>query len=83
MILNDNADSQGRKVEVCAVEGSGFLEIRAKGYGEKAAADGHGSILAVELYQGRLRLLVFADIEVEGPTHAIDLEGAMEDRRGK
>jgi hypothetical protein len=81
MILIDNADPNGRQVEVRAVEGHSFFEVRAEGYGEKAAADGEGSILAVEVYEGRLRLLVFSDIETEGPTHVIDLEGAREDRR--
>lgn len=80
MIWRDNADPKGRTVEVGAVEGSGFLEVRAKGYGEKTAAEGHGSVLALEVYQGRLRLLVFADIQEEGPSHIIDLEGAREER---
>jgi hypothetical protein len=81
MILTDNADPTGRKVEIQSVEGPGFFELRATGYGEKAAEDGHGSILAVEMYEGRLRLLVFADIRQEGPTDVIDLEGAREDCR--
>jgi hypothetical protein len=79
MILRDNADPQGRTVEVRAVEGSGFLELRAAGYGEMTAAEGHGSVLALEVYEGRLRLLVFGDIQTEGPTHIIDLEGAREE----
>lgn len=81
MILTDNADPEGRKVEVRAVEGPGFFEIRAAGYGEKAAADGHGSVAVLEVYEGRLRFLVFSDISVEGPTHVISLEPAREDQR--
>ncbi len=81
MILKDNADPSGREVEVRAVEGSGFFELRAERYGEKNAVNGKGSILAVEVYEDRLRVLVFSDINVEGPTHIIDLEGAREDRR--
>lgn len=81
MILRDNANPKGKTVEVRAVEGNGFLEIRAEGYGEKEAAPGHGSVLAVEIHQGRLRLLVFADIRQEGPTDVINLEGAREDKR--
>ena len=64
-----------------AVEGPGFLEIQAVGYGEQTAADGQGSILALEVYQGGLRVLIFSDINVEGPTHIIDLEGARENCR--
>jgi hypothetical protein len=81
VILSDNADPSGRQVEVRAVEGSGFFEVRAENYGEKNAVDGEGAILALEVYEGRLRLLVFSDINIEGPTHVIDLEGAQEDRR--
>lgn len=81
MILTDNADPSGRKVEVRAIEGPGFFEVRAAGYGEKTAADGDGSILALEVYQGKLRVLVFADIQQEGPTDVIDLEPAREDQR--
>lgn len=81
MILRDNADPKGRTVEVRAIEGHGFLEIRADGYGEMNAAEGHGSVLALEVYESRLRLLVFSDMNVEGPTHTIELEGAREDRR--
>jgi hypothetical protein len=78
MILTDNADPSGRKVEVRAVEGHGFFEVRVAGYGEHGTEPGYGSVLALEVYKGRLRLLVFADIEREGPSHVIDLEAARE-----
>jgi hypothetical protein len=78
MLLRDNSDPKGRTVEVRAVEGPGFFEIRATGYGERNAEVGHGSIAVLEVYQGKLRLLVFADINTEGPTDVIDLERARE-----
>jgi hypothetical protein len=81
MILRDNADPMGRTIKVRAVEGPGFFEIRADGYGEKNAAAGHGSVAVLEVYRGKLRLLVFADIRQEGPTDVIDLEGARENKR--
>lgn len=52
-----------------------------EGYGEKTAADGYGCPVLVELYNGRLTLHVWADINSENPTHSIDLEGAREDAR--
>ena len=57
------------------------VSIVAKGYGDRGSADGHGSPMFLELYRGRLRLLVWADINVEDPTHVIDLEDSREDRR--
>ena len=78
MLLKDQSDPNGRTVAVEAVEGSNVFEIRAEGYGEKNAAKGQGSVAVLEVYNGRLRLLVFADIQQEGPTDVIDLEGARE-----
>jgi len=74
MILKDNADPNGRTVTIEAVEGSKFFEVRAKGYGER----NHGSVAVLEINRGRLRLMVFADKEQEGPTDVIDLERARE-----
>lgn len=83
MILKDQSDPKGRTVSVEAVEGSNFFEIRAKGYGEKDAAEGRGSVAVLEIHKGRLRLMVFADIQQEGPTDVIDLELAREPNRGE
>ena len=54
------------------------VSIEAKGYGDSGSADGHGSPIFLELYRGRLRLLIWADINVEDPTHVIDLAEAQE-----
>jgi hypothetical protein len=37
----------------------------------------------LELHEGRLRLIVFADLSREDLTHIIDLEGAKEHRRSE
>ena len=50
------------------------------GYGDFGSAEGHGCPLSLELYQGRLRLIVFPDISKEEPL-IIDLEGARETNR--
>ena len=55
--------------------------IRPHGYGDKTSADGHGYPVIMEYYNGKLRLLVWADINKEDPTHVIDLEGARESNR--
>ena len=56
------------------------LWIRPEGYGEKCTEDGQGSPVGLEIWQGRLRLVVFDDINSEDP-QIIDLEDAREFRR--
>lgn len=57
------------------------LEVGAAGYGDHDSIDGDGSPIFLEVHEGRLRLLVWADINQEDPTHVIDLEGARESAR--
>lgn len=59
------------------------VTIAAEGHGDYGSEDGNGSPLFLELHQGSLRLLVWADINTEEPTHIIDLSGAREDRRNE
>lgn len=56
------------------------VSIYANGYGDYGTAQGHGSPVFLELHRGRLRLIVWSDINNEDPT-IISLEGAREDRR--
>ncbi len=56
----------------------GKLWIRPSGYGDACSEDGQGFPIALELWQGRLRLVVFDDINNEEP-QIIDLENARED----
>lgn len=51
------------------------------GYGHCGTAAGHGTPVFVELYKGELRVIVWADINREDPTHVISLTGAREDHR--
>jgi len=51
-----------------------------EGFGDFASAQGHGCPVSLEFYRGRLRLIVFPDINTEDPM-IIDLDGAKEDRR--
>jgi hypothetical protein len=54
------------------------IGIHADGYGVKTMHPGYGAIAFLEKYEGKLRLLVWADINQEDPTHTIELEGASE-----
>jgi hypothetical protein len=68
-------------VRVVANESS--ISVFPNGYGDFGSAEGHGCPVFLEVHQGRLRLVVFADINREDSTHVIDLEGARESRRSE
>lgn len=54
------------------------------GYGDKYSADEHGAPVLIDLAKTETqgpRVLVWADINDEDPTHIVSLEGAMESRR--
>jgi len=58
----------------------GQLWIRPHGYGEKCAPNGEGSPVGLEIWEDRLRVVVFDDIHSENP-RIIDLENARESNR--
>ena len=58
----------------------GKLWMRPSGYGDACSEDGQGFPIALELWQGRLRLVVFTDINNEEP-QILDLENARETNR--
>jgi hypothetical protein len=72
----DADDSGSLSVRVVANESS--ISIFPKNYGDFGSTQGHGCPVFLELHQGRLRLVVFAVINREDPTHIIDVEGARE-----
>jgi hypothetical protein len=57
------------------------ITIRIDGYGDAATMNGYGSPILIEHYNGELVIRLWADINQEDPTHAIDLEGAKESMR--
>ena len=80
--IQDGGEGQGDVTQVSFVEvHPQAIELGFEGYGECGAADGYGRPVRVELYEGKLRLLVWADINSEDPTHTIELNGAQEVRR--
>ncbi|MFA6175049.1 MAG: hypothetical protein WC765_00550 [Phycisphaerae bacterium] len=68
------------EIKINVLSESGKVWIQPKGYGEKCAADGEGFPIGIEIWQGRLRLIVFDDINSEDP-QIIDLEKAKETSR--
>ena len=78
-ILNDADSESSETLQVRVTANDSAISIFPEGYGDFGSAPGHGCPVFLELYQGRLRLIVFADINDEEPT-IIDLEAAREDR---
>jgi len=83
VVLKDGFDSvknSATPIEIKSYSSDSLL-INPEGYGDHDSVDGCGTPVLLERYKGRLRLIVWADINQEGPTHMISLEGAREDNR--
>lgn len=81
MILKEqSADGPKASIPIQLVCENGQLWIQPQGYGEKCAEDGEGFPIGIEIWQGKLRLVVFNDINSEDP-QIIDLENAKESCR--
>ena len=74
------SDAPGKKLPVNIMAELGKLWVQPVGYSDKTSADGHGWPIGMEIWQGRLRLIVFDDINTEEPK-IIDLENAAEESR--
>jgi hypothetical protein len=57
------------------------LFIEPEGYGDCFSSPGRGVPIVIEVFEGNLQLVVWADINSEDPTHTINLEGAREEKR--
>jgi hypothetical protein len=85
--LADNNPEFNTKIPIAVSVDQNFIQFEAEGFNACGAADeqpigdGNRSIVAFEIWEGRLRLLVWADINQEDPTHTIDLEEARTSNR--
>jgi len=77
-LIDHSEDGNSLDVNVVVIDGTLF--ISPKGYGECEAADGDGAPIAVEVWEGRLRVVTWPDINNEAP-RIIDMEGARESKR--
>ena len=75
-------DAPDVEIPVNILSEGGHIWIQPKGYGERCAAEGEGYPIGIEIWQGRLRLIVFDDINRDEP-QIIDLEKARETSRLK
>lgn len=74
-LRDDQGNALKGRVELTNVGG---LNIRFEGYGDSATIEGSGSPLFIELYENKLQVVAWNDINDENPSHTIDLEGARE-----
>jgi len=66
----------------CTIEyGENSIAIRPAGYGDAGSQDGYGCPVVIEYYDHDVRVLVWADINNQDPTHVISLAGALESKR--
>lgn len=77
--LNDADSESSETLRVRVTANDSAISIFPDGFGDFGSAPGHGCPVFLELYQGRLRLIVFPDINNQEPT-IIDLEAAREDQ---
>lgn len=77
--LKDKMDGSEKEVEGHVEIEEGFgIYFHFEGYGEATASPGHGYPLMIEVYDGKLRVIAWSNINEQDPTHTIDMEGAQE-----
>lgn len=80
-VLRDEG-APNRPGQVVEIDYSGgALTFNFKGYGTGPAQEGRGEPLMIEVYEGELRVVAWADINQEDPSHTLSLEGAREGLR--
>jgi len=57
------------------------LYLLFRGYGDATTNDGHGCPIKIENDGGRIRIVVWSDINKEDCTHSIYLDDALESNR--
>lgn len=79
--LIDQADYEAPTLDVEVKEFNGTLLIKAEGHGEKCSEDEDSHPVLIELYEGKWRVIAWADINQEDCTHIIDMSGARSEKR--
>lgn len=82
-LLVDNESTDNGRLQLVNLshsESGGLLEIGLPGYGVKVMDDDFNGVICLENHGG-LRLLVWADINKEDPTHVINLSDAKLEKR--
>ena len=74
-------DQFGVDQRITVTASTNGLYIEPQGYGDFSSNDCMGVPIALDFDEDELRLLVWADINQENPTHIIPLAGAKESAR--
>jgi len=75
-------DAPSIEIKVNILTEGGQIWVQPQCYGDKNSVDGEGWPICLEIWQGRLRLIVFDDINREDP-QIIDMEKARESCRSR
>ncbi len=75
-ILTDEVT--GKKLNASVGFDCGKICINIEGYGDALSIENQGQPVVVDLFDNKLQVIVWGDINQEDPTHKIDLEGARE-----
>lgn len=73
--LGENQDKDKPSVHAVIKTNAQGIEIQVDGYGTREEADGHGTPIFIEFYEGHLRVVVWNDINQSDP-QIIDMEPA-------
>jgi len=78
--LHDQSGN-GDSLDIEVINHGDAVLIKAEGYGDCVSEDDCGTPIAIELYDGKLRVIAWADINREDYTDIIDLSGAKIENR--
>lgn len=81
VILSDADDTTPGETAVHIGYTTKSLEIRPEGTGLKTHLE--GAPILIERYKGHIRVVIWADINQEDPTHIVSLAGAYEGSLGQ
>jgi hypothetical protein len=76
-------ETHEHKLEVEAQLNALGVGIGIEGHGDCSSEDGYGIPIFLELYDGKVMLRVWTDINNEDPTYVIDMSGALETNRNE
>ena len=80
-LLDKGEENKSAPIPVTLHYGGDGIYIQPEEHGDTCSSDGHGTPVMLELYEGKLRLVVWSDINHVDPTYVIDLAGASENLR--
>lgn len=79
--LFDQSPDSTKEIPVKIEISNGQICIYPEGYGDCSSEDGYGCPVMLEVWEGKLRVLTWGDINQEDPTQITDLENAKENNR--